>query len=290
MGNKFSKSWINMRVGYDNISRSTVLVDHINKLSQEHDIDLIDLYCGSGNFLIWSLDKNISFNNCILVDHDIKLLKSIKSNLRTHLRSIYEFQSNTNNLDLLIKKKFKTVSSVSIKKNNCDDYIYSSEKYHVISYSAALDIMSKLSIDVALKRIKKNNILYFSLCFNGQVRWTPTNTFDKYILKFFNNHQRSDKGFGEALGYKSIDFVRKKAHKLKLDISVKDSPWIVKNKSDKDKVFMKRYLLDIKKSLFHMEGIDKDILRKWYQDKKSDIDNKNTKLYVGHNDILLYKN
>ena len=96
-----------MRVDYDNISRSTVLVDHINKLSQEDDIDLIDLYCGSGNFLIWSLNKDILFKNCILVDHDVKLLKSIKSNLRTHLRSIFSIQSNTNNLDLLIKKKFQ---------------------------------------------------------------------------------------------------------------------------------------------------------------------------------------
>ena len=52
---------------------------------------------------------------------------------------------------------------------------------------------------------------------------------------------------------------------------------------------MKRYLLDIKKSLFHMEGIDKNILRKWYQDKKYEIDNKKIQLYVGHNDILLYK-
>ena len=122
MGNKFSKSWINMRVDYDNISRSTVLVDHINKLSQEHDIDLIDLYCGSGNFLIWSLDKNILFNNCILVDHDIKLLKSIKSNLRTHLRPMYSIQSNTNNLDFLIKKNNEILSTISIKKNDCDSY------------------------------------------------------------------------------------------------------------------------------------------------------------------------
>ena len=289
MTNKFSKSWINMRVDYDNISRSTVLVDHINKLSQEHDIDLIDLYCGSGNFLIWSLDKNILFNNCILVDHDIKLLKSIKSNLRTHLRPMYSIQSNTNNLDLLIKKNNEILSTISIKKNDCDSYRCSSEKYHVISYSAALDIMPKPSIASALKRIKKNNILYFSLCFNGKVRWTPTNTFDRYILTFFNNHQRSDKGFGKALGYKSIEFIKQKAGKLNLNITVKDSPWIIKNKFDKDKVFMKRYLLDIKKSLFHMEGIDKDILRKWYQDKKSQIDNKKIQLYVGHNDILLYK-
>ena len=133
MGNKFSKSWIAMRVDYDNISRSTVLVDHINKLSQEHDIDLIDLYCGSGNFLIWSLDKNILFNNCILVDHDIKLLKSIKSKLRTHLRPMYSIQSNTNNLDFLIKKNNEILSTISIKKNDCDSYRCSSEKYHVIS-------------------------------------------------------------------------------------------------------------------------------------------------------------
>ena len=289
MGNKFSKSWINMRVDYDNISRSTVLVDHINKLSQEDDIDLIDLYCGSGNFLIWSLHKNILFNNCILVDHDIKLLKSIKSNLRTHLRPMYSIQSNTNNLDLLIKRNSETLSSVSIKKNDCDGYRYSSGKFHVISYSAALDIMSKPSISSALKRIKKNNILYFSLCFNGQVRWTPTNTFDKYILTFFNNHQRSDKGFGKALGSKSIEFLKQKADKLNLSVTIKDSPWIIKNISNKDKVFMKRYLLDIKKSLFHMEGIDKNILRKWYQDKKFEIDNIKIQLYVGHNDILLYK-
>ena len=289
MDNKFSKSWINMRVDYDNISRSTVLVDHLNKLSEEHDIDLIDLYCGSGNFFIWSLNKNILFKNCTLVDHDIKLLKSIKSNLRANLRPMYSIQSNTNNLDLLIKKNSKTLSSLSIQKNDCDDYRYSSQKYHVISYSAALDIMSRSSIDSALKRIKKNNILYFSLCFNGQVRWTPTNAFDKYILTFFNNHQRSDKGFGKALGYKSIEFIRQKADKLNLNVTIKDSPWIIKNKLDKDKVFMKRYLIDIKKSLFHMEGIDRDILRKWYQDKKSEIDNKNIQLFVGHNDILLYK-
>ena len=54
-------------------------------------------------------------------------------------------------------------------------------------------------------------------------------------------------------------------------------------------MFMKRYLLDIRKSLFHMEGIDKNILRKWYEDKKYDLENKKIKLYVGHNDILLFK-
>ena len=278
-----------MRVEYDEASRSSVLVDHLNKLSKKHEIDLIDFCCGTGSFLMWALNKNISFQNCILVDYDIKLLKSIKSNLRTHLKSKYTVQSNTNNLNLLIKKNSKTISSVSIEKYDCDEYSHNNKALHVISYSAALDLMSKSSIDIALKKIKKNNIFYFSLCFNGLVKWTPTNTFDKYILAFFNNHQRSDKGFGNALGHKSIEYLRKKAGKLNLNITVADSPWIIKNKSEKDTVFMKRYLLDIRKSLFHMEGIDKNILRKWYEDKKYDLENKKIKLYVGHNDILLFK-
>ena len=38
-----------------------------------------------------------------------------------------------------------------------------------------------------------------------------------------------------------------------------------------------------------MAGIDKHILRKWYQAKKYEIDNQKIQLYVVPNDILLYK-
>ena len=55
-----------MRVEYDEASRSSVLVDHLNKLSKKHEIDLIDLCCGTGSFLMWALNKNIFFQNCIL--------------------------------------------------------------------------------------------------------------------------------------------------------------------------------------------------------------------------------
>mgnify|MGYP000183838958 CR=1 FL=1 len=107
MDNTFSKSWINMRVEYDETSRSSALVDYLNKIPKKHEVDLVDFCCGTGSFLMWALNKNISFQNCILVDYDIKLLKSIKSNLRTHLKSKYTIQSNTNNLNLLIKKNSK---------------------------------------------------------------------------------------------------------------------------------------------------------------------------------------
>jgi hypothetical protein len=112
---------------------------------------------------------------------------------------------------------------------------------------------------------------------------------DKYILSFFNNHQQSDKGFGLALGPKSIEYISNKANKADLTVTIKNSPWIIKNLSEKDKIFMKRYILDAKKSLFHMEGIDRNILKLWYEQKKYAIENKKISLYVGHNDILIQK-
>ena len=70
-------------------------------------------------------------------------------------------------------------------------------------------------------------------------------------------------------------------------IKIKESPWQIKNHSEMDKIFLNRYILDTKKSLFHMEGIDRKILKLWYEQKKYEIDNKKISLYVGHNDILI---
>ena len=58
MDNKFSKSWINMRIEYDNDSRSNILNKYLKNNEYMPDIELIDMCCGSGNFLIWSI-KNI---------------------------------------------------------------------------------------------------------------------------------------------------------------------------------------------------------------------------------------
>ena len=108
-------------------------------------------------------------------------------------------------------------------------------------------------------------------------------------MSYFNKHQSSDKGFGKALVYKSIDYVNKKAKELGYKIKIADSPWIIKNESLDDIIFLKRYVSDIKKSLFHMDGIDRPMLRRWHYDKIDSISNKKIKVQVGHKDLLLYK-
>ena len=289
MDSKFSRSWINMRIHYDNMARSGILTEFIEKNDLYKNYHLIDMCTGSGSFLIWTLKQGLFPNRAILVDNDINLLKSIKSNLRQNFKNIYVIKSNNNNLDLTISDKAQQKSNVSIVKEDCDTYNVKDTQPHIISYSAAIDLMSKSSIDICLNKIKHENILFLSLCFDGKVKWKPSHPYDKYIMSYFNKHQSYDKGFGKALGYKSIDYVNKKAKELGYKIKIADSPWIIQNESSDDIIFLKRYVLDIKKSLFHMEGIDRSMLRNWYNHKIDSISNKIIKVQVGHKDLLLYK-
>ena len=289
MDSKFSKSWINMRIHYDNIARSKILTDFIEKNNLKKDYYLVDMCTGSGSFLIWALKQGLFPSKTTLIDNDINLLKSIKSNLRKFFKKTYLIKSNNNNLNLTISDQIQQKSDVSIIKEDCDTYKIIDSKPCIISYSAALDLMSKSSIDICLSRIEHDHILFLSLCFDGKVRWKLSHPYDRYIMSYFNKHQSYDKGFGKALGYKSIDYVNKRANELGYKIKIADSSWIIQNKSSDDIVFLKRYVSDIKTSLFHMEGIDKSMLRRWYNDKIDSIKNKTINLQVGHKDLLLFK-
>jgi hypothetical protein len=71
----------------------------------------------------------------------------------------------------------------------------------LITASALLDLVSaewldRLIIEAAVRRLP----IYAALTYDGRTVMQPAGTFDKEVLAGFNVHQRTDKGFGLALG------------------------------------------------------------------------------------------
>jgi len=72
---------------------------------------------------------------------------------------------------------------------------------HLVTASALLDLVSdewleRLAIETAARRLP----VYAALSYDGRIEMTPKDTADAAIIDAVNRHQRTDKGFGPALG------------------------------------------------------------------------------------------
>lgn len=85
------------------------------------------------------------------------------------------------------------------------------EAADVLAASALLDLVSADWVErlVALRR-RLACALYASLTHDGRIEWGPADPGDDEIRDAVNRHQRTDKGFGPALGREAADTLRRR--------------------------------------------------------------------------------
>ena len=67
--------------------------------------------------------------------------------------------------------------------------------------SALLDLVSATWLDPLLQHCaERRSALLLALSYDGRLRFTPQDPFDREVRALVNRHQRGDKGFGPALG------------------------------------------------------------------------------------------
>ncbi len=285
--NKFTTTWINLRESYDMLSRSDLL-QNLYKNNKMNLKKVIDLGGGNGSFLRWCHYKNIIYDDFLIIDNDEALLKSFYPRTKSYLSK----------MSLSLKKDNMMSYRIQNIRNNKDGFItlrkqdfYKSidiiNDYNLVSFSAVSDLLSKKFIKYLFDKIDKGTNLYFSICFDGRVKWKNKNKHDKYIVSMFNQHQKQEKTTGVALGLNSINFIKNLAKKNDYKSYIADSSWSVDSHDNDSRIFQKAYLNTIYKPLKKFELTDKYILEDWLKSKQNDIENKNSNLVVGHKDILI---
>ena len=285
--NKFTATWINLRESYDMLSRSDLL-QNLYKKNKLNLKKVIDLGGGNGSFLRWCHYKNIIYDDFLIIDNDEALLKSFYPRTKSYLSMMslslikdnmmsYRIQNLKNNKD----------GFITLKKQDFYKSIDIINDYNLVSFSAVSDLLSKKFIKCLFDKIDKGTNLYFSICFDGRVKWKNKNKHDKYTVSMFNQHQKQEKTTGVALGLNSINFIKNLSKKNDYKIYIADSSWSVDSHDNDSRVFQKAYLNTIYKPLKKFELTDRDILEDWLRSKKNDIESKNSNLVVGHKDILI---
>lgn len=285
--NKFTATWINLRESYDMLSRSDLL-QNLYKNNKMNLKKVIDLGGGNGSFLRWCHYKNIIYDDFLIIDNDEALLKSFYPRTKSYLSMMSLSLIKDNMMSYRIQNlKTNKDGFITLKKQDFYKSIDIINDYNLVSFSAVSDLLSKKFIKCLFDKVNKGTNLYFSICFDGRVKWKNKNKHDKYIVSMFNQHQKQEKTTGVALGLNSINFIKNLSKKNDYKIYIADSSWSVDSQDNDSRIFQKAYLNTIYKPLKKFELTDKDILENWLKSKQNDIENKNSNLVVGHKDILI---
>jgi hypothetical protein len=176
----FSAEWLALRESYDLRARNPIVLDAVAASFKSLDaISVVDLACGAGS-TIRALGPHLPVRQrWDLVDNDPHLLTVACSG-----RFSDDVRLNAVPLDLS--------SDFAAALDGTND---------LITISALLDLVSEDWLNRFTRHIAARALpVYAALTYDGRVELSPADPLDTAITSALNAHQRTDKGFGPALG------------------------------------------------------------------------------------------
>ncbi len=176
----FAAEWLALREPYDLAARNAAVLDMVaNAFLAQTSIAVADLGCGTGATLRAVGPHLPPRQSWRLVDNNLSLLAQVPTPAPSpYVTVVTQPVDLARDLELALDGPLDLVTA-----------------------SALLDLVSsqwldRLIIEAAARRLP----VYAALTYDGRVGIEPAETFDAELLAGFNLHQRTDKGFGPALG------------------------------------------------------------------------------------------
>lgn len=113
--------------------------------------------------------------------------------------------------------------------------------FDLVTASALLDLVDRRFIDWMVETFRLHRpAMHFALSVDGRLDWSPADPFDGEVARLFARHQRTDKGFGPALGPDAWQVVADRLAAEGGRVTVATSDWVLPAEA----VAMQEALLD----------------------------------------------
>ena len=212
----FSIDWLDLREAADRCARNDKLLHQARNWlgsdrGQTADLNMVDLGAGTGSTLraftttVESDQKSLSWH---LLDQDAALLAEATSRHgASHRLQTYELD----------------ITNISALPLEDADLITASALFDLVS----ADFIDTLATALQNRCQQKAVGLYAALNYDGITLWTPTHSLDQAVLDAFNRDQRSNKGFGLALGPDAGPYMELMFSRSGFSVFSANSPWVL---------------------------------------------------------------
>jgi len=255
----FDTAWLDLREAYDRRALNTDVLNVILRWSASHgkSLRIVDLGCGTGaayrhlqSFLPAGSHWTAVDGDHNLLDHAVARTGAtpLRCNLATGL-SFIPF----NGFDLA-------------------------------TASAFIDLVSANWLDRFIDLIVKNNCAVWLPMTATVVRnWEPVLENDEKLVRLFNGHMQSDKGFGPALGGDAAEYAEKKLNEAGYKVIAGDSDWVLDQRSaDLQLALLHGY----REAILEIDESHASWLNAWTEQRREAIDSHRSTHRVGHRDIF----
>ncbi|MBC7577854.1 MAG: class I SAM-dependent methyltransferase [Tardiphaga sp.] len=203
----FSAEWLTLREPHDLRARNSTVIEAVATfLELCSSVQIVDLACGTGSTLR-ALNPFLPMRqNWKLVDNDLSLLARATASPRD------------NNA---------TLSAVPLDLNRDLEAVLDGV-VDLVATSALLDLVSETWLDrLVVEMVTRAIPLYAALSYDGRIALTPHDPLDVAIIAAVNAHQRTDKGFGPALGPAAAALAIARFEALGYSVVRGTSDWVI---------------------------------------------------------------
>ena len=278
----FSADWLALREPADRAARSSRLARAIaDVLADTAELRVVDLAAGTGanmRYLSEHLTSHgagafqasgvrVQRQSWLLVDRDAALLARVPAP-GGPLRCRVE----TRQVDLATPSEF-------VKARILDGPA-------LVTASALLDLVSRDWLRSLADRCHEGGAsVLFALSYDGRIRWSPDEPEDEAIRELVNSHQRTDKGFGPALGPDATGYAEQCLANLGYRVQREPSDWVLPPASND----LQRQLIEgWAHAAAEIAPARAVSIEGWRSRRVAHVDANRSHLVVGHEDLAAW--
>lgn len=259
----FSAEWLALRETHDRQARNPVVLDAVAARFKSLDaVNVVDLACGAGS-TIRGLGSHLpARQQWDLVDNDRDLLAlACGGNYGSDVR--------LNAVPLDLGGNFEAALD---------------RTKHLITTSALLDLVSETWLGRLVRHLASHALpFYAALTYDGRTDFFPSDPLDEIITSAVNAHQRTDKGFGPALGPSAVSEAASRFEAAGYSVVQGRSDWQI---GTADHAMQRALLSGWAQAAREIEALPHGDIDDWLARRNEKVDRGASAMRVGHVDFF----
>lgn len=259
----FSADWLTLREPFDTRARNPSVLDAVAaSLATYPSVRIVDLACGTGSTLRALSARLPHRQNWKLIDNNLGLLA--RATATRHSDDVV-----TTGIPLDLNRDLEAALDGPVD---------------LVTTSALLDLVSepwleRLAVEIAARKIP----FYAALSYDGTIELAPRDPLDATVIAAINAHQRTDKGFGPALGPAAALSTIARFESLGYSVKHGRSDWVI---GPQDKEMQNQILAGWAYAAREIDALTLADTAAWLTRRRDTVAAARASLRVGHVDVF----